>query len=33
VPLVEALPEYRERFQALYADVVGLVTRSKEADR
>lgn len=33
VPLVEALPVYGERFRDLYADVVRLVTRPKEADR
>jgi MinD superfamily P-loop ATPase len=30
-PLVEALPEYRERFQALYADIEKLVRDRKEA--
>jgi len=30
-PLVEALPEYRERFQALYADIERLVRDGKEA--
>jgi MinD superfamily P-loop ATPase len=30
-PLVEALPEYRERFQALYADIEKLVRETKEA--
>jgi MinD superfamily P-loop ATPase len=30
-PLVEALPEYRERFQALYADIEKLVRDGKEA--
>jgi MinD superfamily P-loop ATPase len=33
IPLVEALPAYRERFRALYADVVRLVNGSKEAER
>jgi len=30
-PLVEALPEYRERFQALYADIEKLVRETKGA--
>jgi MinD superfamily P-loop ATPase len=30
-PLVEALPEYRERFQALYADIQKLVRDAEEA--
>ncbi len=33
VPLVAALPEYGERFRALYADVVRLVRGFEEADR
>jgi MinD superfamily P-loop ATPase len=33
VPLVEALPEYRKQFQALYADIKELVEDAKEAAR
>jgi len=33
VPLVDALPAYRERFRTLYADIAQLVNGSKEGER